>query len=103
MAEAEIARLVAVEKSANERIANRTLIMKVLQRTLNGKRSERLRLGVNDDQVSFAFEEVKPAYRQSLANSTARPKTSRSERRVRARVLPHKALMPWNLMSDAVS
>ncbi|MQX94651.1 IS66 family transposase [Sinorhizobium meliloti] len=58
MAEAEIARLEAVEKSANERIANLTLIMKVLQRTQNGKRSERLRLGVNDEQVSFAFEEV---------------------------------------------
>jgi len=57
-AEAEIARLEAVEKSANERIANLTLIMKVLQRTQNGKRSERLRLGVNDEQVSFAFEEV---------------------------------------------
>lgn len=55
---AEIARLEAVEKSANERIANLTLIMKVLQRTQNGKRSERLRLGVNDEQVSFAFEEV---------------------------------------------
>lgn len=48
----------AVEKSANERIANLTLIMKVLQRTQNGKRSERLRLEVNDEQVSFAFEEV---------------------------------------------
>ncbi|OWZ88810.1 IS66 family transposase [Sinorhizobium sp. LM21] len=57
-AEAEIARLEAVEKSANGRIANLTLIMKVLQRTQNGKRSERLRLGVNDEQVSFAFEEV---------------------------------------------
>ncbi|MHC2357699.1 transposase [Sinorhizobium meliloti] len=58
VAEAEIARLEEVEKSANERIANLTLIMKVLQRTQNGKRSERLRLGVNDEQVSFAFEEV---------------------------------------------
>ncbi|MDW9419103.1 IS66 family transposase [Sinorhizobium meliloti] len=58
VAEAEIARLEAVEKSANERIANLTLIMKVLQRTQNDKRSERLRLGVNDEQVSFAFEEV---------------------------------------------
>ena len=58
VAEAEIARLEAVEKSANERIANLTLIMKVLQRTQNGKRSERLRLEVNDEQVSFAFEEV---------------------------------------------
>ena len=57
-ATAEIARLEAVEKSANERIANLTSILKVLQRTQHGKRSERLRLGVSDEQVSFAFEEV---------------------------------------------
>ncbi|WP_436004470.1 transposase domain-containing protein, partial [Rhizobium sp. LjRoot30] len=61
-AAAEIARLEAVEKSANERIANLTSILKVLQRTQHGKRSERLRPGglggVNDEQVSFAFEEV---------------------------------------------
>jgi transposase len=57
-ATAEIARLEAVERSANERIANLTSILKALQRTQHGKRSERLRLGVNDEQVSFAFEEV---------------------------------------------
>lgn len=57
-AEAEIARLEAVEKSANERITNLTSILKVLQRTQHGTRSERLRLGVDDEQVSFAFEEV---------------------------------------------
>ena len=57
-ATAEIARLEAVEKSANERITNLTSILKVLQRAQHGKRSERLRLGVNDEQVSFAFEEV---------------------------------------------
>jgi len=57
-AAAEIARLEAVEKSANERIANLTSILKVLQRTQHGTRSERLRLAVNDEQVSFAFEEV---------------------------------------------
>lgn len=61
-AAAEVARLEAVEKTANERIANLTAILNVLQRTHYGKRSERLRPGalgaVNDDQVSFAFEEV---------------------------------------------
>jgi transposase len=56
--EAEVARLKAVEKSANERIANLTSILKVLQRAQHGTRSERLRLAVNDEQVSFAFEEV---------------------------------------------
>lgn len=56
--EAEIIRLQAVEAAANERIANLTTIMKVLQRTQNGTRSERLHLAVHDDQVSFAFEEV---------------------------------------------
>lgn len=57
-AAAEIARLQAVEKSANERIANLTSILKVLQRAQHGKRSERLRLAVNDEQVSFAFEDA---------------------------------------------
>lgn len=56
--EAEVTRLQAVEAAANERIANLTTIMKVLQRTQNGTRSERLHLAVNDEQVSFAFEEV---------------------------------------------
>ncbi len=87
-AEAEIARLEAVEKSANERIANLTLIMKVLQRTQNGKRSERLRLGVNDEQVSFAFEEVETGLSAIRSELDRGPKTSRSEHRVRARVLP---------------
>ncbi|MGH0348249.1 IS66 family transposase [Sinorhizobium meliloti] len=82
VAEAEIARLEAVEKSANERIANLTLIMKVLQRTQNGKRSERLRLGVNDEQVSFAFEEVETglsAIRSEL-NRAAKDKPKRAPR-----------------------
>jgi transposase len=57
-AQAEITRLEAIEKSANERIANLTSILKVLQRTQHGTRSERLRLAVNDEQVSFAFEEI---------------------------------------------
>lgn len=57
-AQAEITRLEAVEKSANERIANLASILKVLQRTQHGTRSERLRLAVNDEQVSFAFEEI---------------------------------------------
>lgn len=88
VAEAEIARLEAVEKSANERIANLTLIMKVLQRTQNGKRSERLRLGSMTSRSPLPSKRSKPAYRQSAANSIAQPRTSRSERRVRVRVLP---------------
>jgi transposase len=56
--EAEVARLQAVEKSANERIANLTSILKVLERAQYGKRSERLRLTINDEQAAFAFEEV---------------------------------------------
>ncbi|RWA95058.1 IS66 family transposase [Mesorhizobium sp.] len=57
-ATAEVARLTAVERSANERIANLTSIVKVLERAQYGKRSERLRLSINDEQASFAFEEV---------------------------------------------
>jgi len=81
-AEAEIARLEAVEKSANERIANLTSIMKVLQRTQHGRRSERLRLGVSDEQVSFAFEEVETGLSaiQSELNDVARGKPKRASR-----------------------
>ena len=57
-AKAEIARLKAVEAAANERIANLTTIMNVLQRAQHGTRSERLRLAADDEQVAFAFEEV---------------------------------------------
>jgi transposase len=57
-ATAEVARLTALERSANERIANLTSIVKVLERAQYGKRSERLRLSINDEQASFAFEEV---------------------------------------------
>lgn len=81
-AEAEIARLEAVEKSANERIANLTSIMKVLQRTQHGRRSERLRLGVSDEQVSFAFEEVETGLSaiQSELDDVARGKPKRASR-----------------------
>lgn len=57
-AEAEIARLQAVQKNADERIANLTAIVNVLQRAQHGRRSERLRLSMNDEQANFAFEEV---------------------------------------------
>jgi len=81
-AEAEIARLEAVEKSANERIANLTSILKVLQRTQHGTRSERLRLGVNDAQVSFAFEEVETGLSaiQSELDRAAKDKPKRAAR-----------------------
>ncbi|WP_454068170.1 IS66 family transposase [Brucella anthropi] len=81
-AEAEIARLEAVEKSANERIANLTSIMKVLQRTQHGRRSERLRLDVSDEQVSFAFEEVETglAAIRSELDDAARDKPKRAPR-----------------------
>ena len=81
-AEAEIARLEAVEKSANERIANLTSILKVLQRTQHGTRSERLRVGVNDEQVSFAFEEVETGLSaiQSELDHAAKDKPKRAAR-----------------------
>lgn len=81
-AEAEIARLEAVEKSANEWIANLTSILKVLQRTQHGTRSERLWLGVNDEQVSFAFEEVETGLSaiQSELDHVAKDKPKRAAR-----------------------
>jgi transposase len=81
-ARAEIVRLEALEKSANERIANLTSIMKVLQRSQYGRRSEQLRLGINDEQVSFAFEEVETglsAIRSELKD-VARDKPKRASR-----------------------
>lgn len=85
-AEAEIVRLEGVEKSANERIANLTSIMKVLQRTQYGRRSERLRLGINDEQVSFAFEEVETglsAIRSELdVGDLGKPKRASRPRKV---------------------
>ena len=81
-ATAEIARLEAVEKSANERITNLTSILKVLQRTQHGTRSERLRLGIDDDQVSFAFEEVETGLSaiQSELDRAAGDKPKRASR-----------------------
>lgn len=81
-AAAEIARLEAVEKSANERIANLTSILKVLQRTQYGKRSERLRLGGSDEQVCFAFEEVETGLSaiQSELDRAAKDKPKRAPR-----------------------
>lgn len=81
-AAAEVERLKAVEESANERIANLTAILKVLQRTQHGKRSERLRLAVNDEQVSFAFEEVETglAAIQSELDRAAGDKPKRAPR-----------------------
>jgi len=57
-ARAEIARLEALKRDTDERIATLTAIVNVLQRAHKGTRSERLRLGINDDQIGFAFEEV---------------------------------------------
>ncbi|RDJ11621.1 IS66 family transposase, partial [Rhizobium grahamii] len=57
-ARAEITRLEALKKDTDERIATLTAIVKVLERAQKGTRSERLRLGINDDQIDFAFEEV---------------------------------------------
>ncbi len=85
-AEAEIVWLEGVEKSANERIANLTSIMKVLQRTQYGRRSEQLRLGINDEQVSFAFEEVETglsAIRSELdVGDLGKPKRASRPRKV---------------------
>lgn len=83
-AEVEIARLEAVEKSANERITNLTSILKVLQRTRYGTRSERLRLGIDDDQASFAFEEVETGL-SAIESELDRARGARPKRAPRPR------------------
>nr|WP_245331318.1 IS66 family transposase [Mesorhizobium sophorae] len=53
-------------------MANLTSILKVLQRTQHGTRSERLRLAIDDEQASFVFEEVETglsAIRSELAHA----------------------------------
>ncbi len=72
-----------MEKSANERITNLTSIMKVLQRTQHGRRSERLRPGDSDEQVSFAFEEVETGLSaiQSELDDAARDKPNDKPKR----------------------
>lgn len=81
-ATAEVARLTAVERSANERIANLTSIVKVLERAQYGKRSERLRLSINDEQASFAFEEVETGLSaiQSELDQAVKDKPKRAPR-----------------------
>nr|WP_319484897.1 IS66 family transposase [uncultured Cohaesibacter sp.] len=86
-AEEEIARLAVIEKKANERIANLTQIVNVLQRAQHGKRSERLRPGglegINDEQIAFAFENVETGLSavQSELDHAAREKPKRAPRR----------------------
>lgn len=87
-ARAEIARLEALKNDTDERIANLTAIVNVLQRAQNGTRLERLRLGLNVDQINFAFEKSRPAWAQLSVSLTKPGKTSQSGRLVRAKVLP---------------
>uniref|UniRef100_UPI0035BC0C83 IS66 family transposase n=1 Tax=Paenochrobactrum gallinarii TaxID=643673 RepID=UPI0035BC0C83 len=63
-------------------MANLTSIMKVLQRTQYGRRSEQLRLGINDEQVSFAFEEVETGLSavQSEFKDVAQVRSKRASR-----------------------
>lgn len=84
VAEAEIGRLEAVENSANERITNLTSILKVLQRIQPGTSSKRLRLGVHDEQVSFAFEEVETG-RSAIQSELDRASGERPKRAPRPR------------------
>jgi transposase len=89
-AEAAIARLEAVEKSANERITNLTSLLEVLQRTQHDTTFRAAAPWRHDQQVSFAFEEVETGLSaiQSELDYAAKDKPKRAPR-PRKRVAVH--------------
>jgi hypothetical protein len=80
--------LAAVNQAADARIVELTAIVKMLERTLYGTRSERLRSDKpSDEQIAFAFDEIATgvaAIEAELAKSGGKDKTKRA-RRGRAR------------------
>jgi len=58
--EARTSHLEVVNKTADERIATLTAIVRMLERSRYGTRSERLRgATLNDEQHAFVFDEIK--------------------------------------------
>jgi hypothetical protein len=85
--EARTSHLEVVNKTADERIATLTAIVRMLERSRYGTRSERLRgPTLNDEQHAFVFDESRPAWRRSKPSSKASLRTSRNVRRVPEKV-----------------
>src|SRR5438270_12714846 len=81
--------LAAVNQAADARIVELTAIVKMLERTLYGTRSERLRSDKpSDEQIAFAFERSPSAWRRLKLNWPEQAaRTSRNARRGNARRL----------------
>ena len=79
--------LAAVNQAADVRIAELTAIVKMLERTLYGTRSERLRSDrPSDEQIAFVFDEIAIGWRPLKPNwQRLAARTSRNVRRGRAR------------------
>jgi len=81
--EARTSHLEVVNKTADERIATLTAIVKMLERSRYGTRSERLRgATLNDEQHAFVFDEIKTglAAIETELESTAQDKPKRAPR-----------------------
>ncbi len=78
------ASLAAVNQTADARIVELTAIVKILERTLYGTRSERLRSDrPSDEQIAFAFDEIATgvaAIEAELANAGDKDKPKRAPR-----------------------
>jgi transposase len=81
--EARTSHLEVVNKTADERIATLTAIVRMLERSRYGTRSERLRgATLNDEQHAFVFDEIKTglAAIEAELESTAQDKPKRAPR-----------------------
>src|SRR6202161_357228 len=81
--EARTSHLEVVNKTADERIATLTAIVRMLERSRFGTRSERMRgATLNDEQHAFVFDEIKTglAAIEAELESTAQDKPKRAPR-----------------------
>jgi transposase len=81
--EARTSHLEVVNKTADERIATLTAIVRMLERSRYGTRSERLRgATLSDEQHAFVFDEIKTglAAIEAELESTAQDKPKRAPR-----------------------
>ena len=109
--EARTSHLEVVNKTADERIATLTAIVRMLERSRYGTRSERLRgATLNDEQHAFVFDEIKTglAAIEAELESTAGDKPKRAPRsriwsglRLSSNLRFRQAVMDWRRFRSA--
>jgi transposase len=91
--QAEIALLKATNAAADERILRLTSIIKMFERAQHGKRSERLRIDVlNDEQQAFVFDEIETglaAIKAGLEKARGSASNTKRASRPRKGFAPH--------------